>query len=149
MKAQVEIMGLVIVVILLVVGALLYLKFGILQGENIEESNTLQINYASNLLNSILNVRACDKKTGFDEGMIMCFKGQNLCDRTACSYLSTEIKDIMGSLGLKDEQKYSIWVDNKGKKVYVFQDKCETGVKVDTKVVGSDKLAYQVNLKLC
>jgi|SRR3989338_217466 len=147
-KGQVEMIGLVIVVVLLVIGALLYVKFGVLDRKEPKTDTSVELSYASNLLNSILNVKVCDDKTGVDEGLIMCFKGQNLCSQQACPYLKNEIKTIMASVGLKDEKHYSIWIENKGKTEYLFNN-CKTGLVVDTKKTDTDRSAYKINLQLC
>ena len=147
-KGQTEMIGLVIVMVLLVVGALFYVRFGILGKKNVKEDISLDVNYASNLLNSMLNVKICDRKTGLDEGMITCFNGGKICEQEACDYLKSEIQAIIDSVGLEKYKDYSVWVESKGRNEFISNN-CRTGVKVDSKVVGENKIAYQVNLQLC
>lgn len=147
-NGQVEMIGMVIVVVLLVLGALFFLKFGILRGENeINSKPAVDASYGSNFLNAISNIKYCEKYS-LSEVLDSCYNDKIMCDKEACSYLNEEIKAISEFTGLKKNKKYSIWVErtnwNKS-----FSNECSSGVKTDIRLVNVDNEVYTLNLQLC
>ena len=60
-KAQIEMIGLVIVVILITIGLLLYIKFGVFREESsANEDPTLEYIYSTNLMGAIFNIKICE-----------------------------------------------------------------------------------------
>ncbi len=146
-KGQTEMIGLVIVVVILVIGALFYVK-NVLEQQAPKKDAVVEVSYAGNLLNSIVNVNVCDGKYSFSDGLTACYNGLNFCEKEACNYMKLETKAIMGLVGYKDPKKYSFWVENNGNTKYINND-CKFGTKVDIKVAKENDEVYQVNLKLC
>src|SRR3989344_8037529 len=91
-RGQTEMLGLVIIVILIVIGALFYVRFGILgkSGERQQKENTINAIQAYNLMNAIMNVKVCGN-VSIREGFALCKNNGNLCDENACTYLDNEI----------------------------------------------------------
>ena len=146
-RGQVEMIGLVVVVMLIVIAALFYVKYGILDKKP-KSDIVLEQSFTSNLLNSLLNVGVCDEKIKMDEAIISCFNEQNWCASKNCDDLKNEIKDIINLVGLKKFKNYSVWVEDKGEEKY-FVTGCNSGIKAYTTVKGQNKRTYDVNLQLC
>ncbi len=158
-KGQIEMIGLVIVVILLAIGLLLYFKFGILRDDNGSgEDPTIEIAYVNNLMGAVLNMEICENDRGINniEGaVISCFDGQSyggtglLCDGLgACDYSKAEIKRIIGELELKKVRKFSVSVEKNNNVVDIIKD-CETGIVGRTRVITQEREAYTVKFTVC
>ena len=94
-KGQIEMMGLVIIVILIVIGGLFYLRFGILgKRSNIEVSNTQNIQ-AINLINALMNTQICGNET-VKQTIIACSNGKEIgCSTDPCNYLEQNLVTII------------------------------------------------------
>ena len=147
-KAQVDIIGLMIVVILIVIGGLFYIKYGVLGEKKDTRDPSLDTNYAINLLNSVLNVNVCDQKVKFGDGFVECFNGGKICEEEACGYLKIQTKEIINSVGLKDYKQYSLWIEKSGETKYLAND-CKTGIKADELIKTVDNDEYTVNFRIC
>ena len=147
MKGQTEMIGLVIVVVILLVGALFYVGF--CMGNKIPQKNVaLEVSYVSNLLYSIVNVQVCDGKSSFDESLIACYKQQDFCDKEACGYVTGELKKIMDSVEYKEPKKYSIWIESDGN-IKSLVNNCKSGTKTDIRLSRDNDQVYEVSLQLC
>jgi len=93
-KAQMEIMGMMIIVIILVIAALFYVKFVVLQPKK-EGASTLVQEQAYNLMNAVLNVKVCDGNVSVRDAIKACKEGEDLCGDNACIYIGDEIKTIV------------------------------------------------------
>ena len=106
-KAQMEIMGMMIIVIILVIAALFYVKFVVLQPKK-EGASTLVQEQAYNLMNAVLNVKVCWGNVSVRDAIKACKEGGNLCgeDEDACIYIGDEIKTIVSMSMPKDYADY-------------------------------------------
>ncbi len=148
-KGQIEMIGLVIVVIILIIGGLLYLRFGVLGKKEVKKEAIVETAYLVNTLNSILNVKVCSNTISIQDGLTKCFEeGQNLCGGEACDYLKDQIKDIITSVGLNDKYKYSFYIEMNNEAIYINQQ-CEYGSKADIKVANAEGETYTANLQIC
>ncbi len=158
-RGQIEMIGLVIVVILLAIGLLLYFKFGILRGNSdTGEDPTLEIAYVNNLMGAVLNMEICENERSINsiEGaVISCFEESSfggdemLCNGlTSCGYSEFEIKKIIDELKLKKFRKFSLSVENNDKSANIIND-CETGIVGRTRVITPEREAYTVKFTVC
>jgi len=158
-KGQIEMIGLVIVVILLAIGLLLYFKFGILRADNGSgEDPTMEIAYVNNLMGAVLNIEICENERGvsnIEGAVISCFDGQaygesgELCNGLgACDYSKAEIRSIIGELELKKIRKFSVSVEKSNSVVDIIKD-CETGIVGRTRVITPEREAYTVKFTVC
>lgn len=143
---QVEIIGLVVVVIIIVIGVLFYIGFGLKKAPQKESS--IEIGYASNLLSSVLNVQVCNNTKQISEAIVACFNDQQICDMDACDYVKSETKVIMDRIDIKEFENYYFYAE-RGSEKKEFSKECKFGTQVDSKIVGPSNENYQVNLKLC
>ena len=105
-KAQMEIMGMMIIVIILVIAALFYVKFVVLQPKK-EGASTLVQEQAYNLMNAVLNVKVCDNNVSVRDAIKACKEGGYLCgEDSACIYIGEEIKTIVSMSMPKDYADY-------------------------------------------
>lgn len=148
-KGQIEMIGLVIVVILLSIGLLFYVKFGVFRQDNNKEDAGVENAYLNNLMGAILNVKVCNTEpVKVDEGIIKCFNSESICGEEACEYLKNNIGDVLGLIGLKKYKNYSIWLkDSNNNKTII--DKCKTGILTHTTIVSSSKEHYTLYFRVC
>ena len=104
-KAQMEIMGMMIIVIILVIAALFYVKFVVLQPKK-EGASTLVQEQAYNLMNAVLNVKVCWGNVSVRDAIKACKEGEDLCGDNACIYIGDEIKTIVSMSMPKDYADY-------------------------------------------
>ena len=150
-KAQTEVIGLVVVMIIIVIGGLFYIGFGLKSPP--KKQSTIEISYASNLLNALLNVKICDNTKQISEAIVDCFNTKDVCGKDACEYVSTEIRDIMERLGVKEFKNYYIYAQIGSQRQDFNKNKdCNAdsaGRQVDRDVIGQNNEDYKINLKIC
>lgn len=151
-RAQIEMIGLVLVVVLLLLGALFYLRFGILDKENKREASTLKGTQAFHLTNALVKVRFCD--TSLEDVLIQCEEEPALafCGReNACAFLEQEIPKIVDPLLHKNVGVRYTFFAQKGEEAFFrLQDTfggCITGV--NSPAYSFKGRRYKVFFKLC
>lgn len=148
-KGQIEMIGLVIVVIILVIGGILYLRFGVLGKKEVKNDVTVETSYIVNTLNALLNVKVCSNSISMEETMMQCLnRGENICDKEPCQYLEEQTKLIVGSIGITNKYKYSISIEKNGATNEIVRQ-CETGSLADVKVSDASGEAFTVKMRLC
>ena len=148
-KGQVEMIGLVLFVIILVIGLLFYVKFGVLKDNGPKEDTALKQAYATNLMGAVLNVKVCESApVKIDEGIVACFNGEQLCEQEACSYVKSQINQITADLKLKNYGNYSIWI-TKGDENRTISSECRTGILTHTTLVAANREHYTTYFRLC
>lgn len=151
-RGQIEMIGLVIVVILIVIGLLLYLRFSVFRQEQPEKDNSLDLVYINNLMVSIFNIRICNENpVKVEEVLVMCLDSpENIfCgEKRVCEYAKDEIKKIMTSFSFRDYKKTSISIE-RGNDVVDITSDCEFGIKSYTTIVTPDNSYYTANFKVC
>lgn len=148
-KGQIEMIGLVIVVILLALGLLLYVKFGIFREDNSKQDSVVDNAYLTNLMGSIFNVKICETNpVKIEEGIVSCFNDEQICGEEACGYLKGQIKDIIGVVGVKKYKNYSIWVTKDSNNKTILNE-CKTGILTYTTIVTPDKDHYTAFFRVC
>ena len=144
-KGQTEIIGLVVIVMLIVIGALFYVKFVVLGGKNdqMNKENTISSTQAYNLMNAIMNVNVCGN-VSVREGFVKCKNNENLCDRNACDYLDSEIDNIVKSVIYKN---YSLNVNSSGWNYGLGS--CKYGVSSYPYIYNVKGDTYKAVFKIC
>ncbi len=145
---QIDIIGLMIVVILIIIGGLFYIKYGVLGEKDAVKDTTQDQLLAVNMLNAMLNVNTCGGKERLADAFVSCFDSEKFCEEEACNYAKRQIEEIASSAGLEEYKSYSIWIEKEGKTKYLT-DECKTGVKVDELIKNEDRGEYTVNLRIC
>ncbi len=105
---QIEMIGLVILVVILIFGALFYVRFQMLQPVQSKQDDTLVTTQAYNLLSALLPLPLCEKRT-IKDALIQCSEGISApfcADYSSCQILHEQLPIILGSvldhsLGLK------------------------------------------------
>ena len=100
-----EIMGLMVIVVLLVIGALFYVKFVVLQPKTEGASDIIGVQ-AYNLMNSILNVKVCGNNVSIRNAIGVCKNNGDLCGENACNYIEKELEGIIKVSMPKDYSEY-------------------------------------------
>lgn len=148
-KAQIEMIGLVIVVILLAIGLLLYVKLVVFREEAPKEDITVQNAYVTNLMGAIFNIEVCESAPiKIEAGIVECFNNGQICGESACNYVNNEVKDIIADVGFKSYKNYSIWV-TKGGENRTISNNCRTGILTHTTIVALDNGRYTAYFRIC
>jgi len=147
-KGQVEMIGLVIVVILVALGLLLYVKLVIFRSETVKVDTAYEHAYVTNLMGALFNVKLCDQTVKVEEALVSCFKHEQVCEQEGCTYTSHEIKSIIASLGVKKYQNYSLEI-KKGSESKLLLNGCKTGILISTTIRTQDQEHYTASFRVC
>ena len=142
-KAQIEIVGLLIVVILIVLGGIFYLKFAVLNKKPVEQTSRQNIQ-ATNLINALMNIRLCDNKFTMKESLILCGNKELLCDEDACNYIKDQLKLIDDNI----DYKHSFYVKKDQDKIINIEG-CEEGIASPASSFSDKGTYYEAYLLLC
>ena len=145
-KGQVEMIGLVIVVLLIVVGGLFYVKFMMISDTNKPNIASHEDSIkANNLMGAIANVELCEGEYTVGE-MFSMIGGLNGCgDKTADSYLMEEIPLIFEAVGVEN---YRFWVEEAGNVIFDTEG-CEYGLKSGSYALVVDGRYFKTHLRFC
>ena len=149
-RAQIEMIGLVILVVILLFGALFYVRFQVLQPVQSHQDSTLVTTQAYNLLGALLSLPLCEKKT-VKQAFIQCSETStaSFCgDLTSCQALKTQLPQILGpavdrALGLN----YSLTARSE-EAVFFSISGCTRGITPSYPFQESGK-NYEIILTLC
>ncbi len=149
-RSQIEMIGLVVVVIIIAIGFLLYIKFGVLRDQSNAEDPTIEVAYLTNLMGAVLNIKVCDQApVKVEEALIKCYENEPFCDASEpCIYVKSEIEEIIGSVGLKNYKNYSVWIEKGSDKVDIIP-RCETGILSHTTLVTANNEHYTAYFRVC
>lgn len=149
-KAQIEMIGLVVVVIILAIGLLLYVKLAVFRDQGEKENTIIENAYLTNLMGSVFNVKVCETDLKrVEEVLVMCFENQGFCGETdSCNYLKDKIKGIIASVGVKNFKKYSVSIEKGNEKIDVLAE-CKTGINTHTTLVMDEGTHYTANFMVC
>lgn len=144
-RGQTEMIGLVIVVILIVIGALFYLKFVVLGGKEQQQhkADSLSSTQAYNLMNAVMNIKLCGNISVM-EGIKLCKDEGNICEYTACSYMDDEVDKIVKSVIYKD---YSLNVTSSG--WHYTLGACKYGITSYPYLYTIKGETYKATFKIC
>lgn len=125
-KAQIEIVGLVIIVIILVFSAIIFLRIYLASNPSTSLDESLLLTQkANNLANSIKGVDVCNSNMA--QAIVFCCSAESFCGRDACSFVSGEIAKIV-NLTLSGEKVSVELKDRDGKTCASYGNgKCTSG----------------------
>ena len=143
-KEQIEIMGLMIIVILIVIGALLYLRFGILQSKQVTTENKIQNIQAINLINALMNIQICEELT-LKETVVKC---QNDPQSDCCQTLNGKINEILDTT---TEFDYDFYITKNEEIILQLPEilVCETGIRSPSFTFTDSGTPYESYFTLC
>ncbi len=143
-RAQVETMGLMIIVILIVIGALLYLRFGILQSEPTTSVDKIQNIQAINLINAIMNIQICEELS-VKEVVVSCENSENI---QCCNTLEPEISSILGKTADFNNQFFIL--KNNVQIIQIPEELvCEAGIASPSYTFTGSGDVYEAYFMLC
>jgi len=144
-KGQTEMLGFVVIVILIVIGALLYVRFGVLGGDEGRKTkeDTITSIQGYNLMNAVMNVKICED-VSVREGLVKCRSNEQLCGMDACAYLDEEIDNLVSVATHKD---YSFMVNSSGWSYNLGE--CDYGVASYPYIYNLKGDSYRAVFKLC
>ncbi len=142
-SGQIEMIGLVIIVMLIVIGGLLFVRFG-LQSEEVKQETTIQTTQTYHLLNAMLKIELCPE-TALKKAIDACNENQNICNQEACQLLKTKIETILQETSYK---KTAFYAYNNGIEVLKIND-CAYGTASPPYFFKEENKEYEVVLKQC
>lgn len=149
-KAQIEIVGLLVIVLLIILGALFYLKFVILQPTPPASESTMRTTQAYNLLNALIPLHLCEEKT-LKQALVQCAErpSEPLCaGKTSCDALHTFLPAIVDPV-MRDALalNYSFTARTEDREFFTLPG-CATGV-VPRYTFEEEGKIYELSFKLC
>lgn len=148
-RGQIEMIGLVVVVILLSIGLLLYVKLSVFRDDSGGKDSALEHAYLTNLMSSVFNINVCDEDpVKIEEAVVYCFEGDRICGEEACTYVEGQINTIIESIGPRDYRNYSIWVE-RGSSRQDISEGCKTGILTHTTIVSGSGEHYTAYFRVC
>lgn len=147
-KGQLEMIGLMIIVIILVIGALFYVKFALMPKDKKKQDVVTSIQ-AYNLMNAVLNVYICGN-TSLRSAIVSCDLNEGICGEECdfkgdYSVFSDKIDGIVKSVTYLD---YGFYV-NKGE-IEVFKiEGCKFGQTSPPYPISERNMYYTAYFKLC
>jgi len=96
-KGQIEMIGLVLVVLLLLVGALFYLRFSFSPSTSVSSPSDLDVVRASNLLVALshLSLSCKEEREEVSSLLVRCAHGESFCGVSSCSYLEEQLDPLI------------------------------------------------------
>lgn len=122
-KAQTEMIGLVIIVVLLLIAGLFYIRFAF--SAKPQQDTSLELQKAFFIANALSKVEICNGN-GLQEIIAYCDLGEEVCGKNACSLIKQEIPkiiklafagDIDVGTGKEGEKAFSFYVLKKDVKI--------------------------------
>ena len=150
-KGQMEMIGLVIIVILLIIGALFYVRFGVLGQTNKKEESTVKVTQAYNLMNALININICQDKP-LKDALAQCKEEPTklFCtNQDACTFAKKQIQLIVDPLLHTTVGLDYTFQAKTGEDVYLTFGKCETGTNSPPLRFTSNGKQYQAYFRLC
>ncbi|MEW6063548.1 MAG: hypothetical protein AB1571_04230, partial [Nanoarchaeota archaeon] len=145
-RGQLEMFGLVIIVVLIAVIGLFAIKFVFLRGEEGFTAETKLGIEASNIVNAVLKANICENKDGRSI-IIGCCENVDNCNRNSCDIIKSEIKGILGSIE-QENKEYRLKIGNCFEVKSGKFNECKTIVNSNYPIKGANRL-YNLELALC
>jgi hypothetical protein len=137
-KAQIETMGLLIIVVIIVLVFLFVLAF--MRSSDVEDNNDFYSLKANNLMNAIKKVSVCNEN--MEDAIKACCDGYDFCGEDACDFVEENINIIIGS---SIEENY-YFEAKKDENVCISLGNCEFGVSSSAFFMPR---GYEMSLKIC
>jgi hypothetical protein len=155
-KAQTEIIGLVIVIILVILGATFFIRY-MMSREPVEPKKEFtQAELASNMLNTFLETRARNCEFSMSELLKNCGQGGGItCDnKPSCQYVEEAAKEIFDKtldLWTPDNYKFKVFFDEDHPEIELGEKKACVGVsrKSKTYPIPTSSGPLSVKLDIC
>ena len=146
-KAQVEMIGIVLLVVVILIGVVFYLRFS-LEDASTAPSSNVRVTQAYHLVNALVHLPLCEEHT-FTEALVACANNQMFCNQEACTYLKRELPLLVNPiLHERIGTEYSFEATTNDKSFLTFGN-CKTGVNSPPFVINDNGKHYEASFKLC
>ncbi len=143
MRGQVETMGLLVIVVLIVFIAIFSLKFMTFADDKMLDSSFYNVK-ANNLLNAIQKASVCGEN--MEKAIIACFDQDTFCGVEACAFVEETVGEIIEKT--VEEDASFIVVDQNGR-VGIQILGCSNGINSVSSFIRDRGTAYEMSVKLC
>ncbi|MFA4887499.1 MAG: hypothetical protein WC595_04760 [Candidatus Nanoarchaeia archaeon] len=146
-KAQVEMIGIALLVVVILIGVVFYLRFSLEDASTAPASN-VRVTQAYHLVNALVHLPLCEEQT-FTEALVACANSGTFCNQEACSYLKRELPLLVNPIlheRIGTEYSFEATSNEKG---FISFGKCKTGVNSPPFVINDNGRRYEVSFKLC
>ena len=144
-KAQMEIVGLVVIVIIILLALVFFIKFS-LSAPSSSQASAVESIEANNLLNALLKTTICED-ISVEEGMKECKQKSNICNQEACKFTKEKIQEIMQA-SLDEKTTYSLKIQADESSLIEIEN-CKIGIAASPFSIPSRGVTYSISLKLC
>lgn len=146
-KAQMEVIGLVVLVVIIIVAVGLFIRLSVLKPVSHSATSVDSIE-ANNLLNALLKTTICvNEKKSVVDAIKQCKIKQDICGEEPCQYSVNKIKEIMGAV-LEEKENYDLLVLADQDAIINIKN-CKTGVAASPVYFFDANFHYTIKLKLC
>ncbi len=142
-KAQQEIVGLLIIIVLLVFGVLFFLM---LSYKTPSLPSVKEVSKATSMLNIMAKVTLCPN-TNLEEAVKLCSQSQIACNRNACDLVKEETSKMLGLL-LKPKETFKILIIDNDREVLAFGE-CNGDTIVTSRKIPTQTSLIDLKLSLC
>ena len=140
-RGQIEMIGLMVIVLILIIVALFFLRFS-LRSDSFEDDTLLSLK-ANNLVNAIKKVTDCGKP--FEEAIIACCQEENFCGNPSCEHVTDTINSITSNM----EEKVSFSATLNGESCGFIIQECQKGVTSTVNILNADAGQVEIKTVLC
>ena len=145
MKGQIETLGLLVIVILLVFIGIFALKFMAFDNKKVVDESFYSVK-ANNLLNAIQKASICDEN--MEKAIVACFEENSFCGRTdVCSFVEEEINKIIDE-SLEEDISFTA-KDSQYGNIGIEIVNCNAGISSVSSFIRSGYGVYELSLKIC
>ncbi len=145
MKGQIETLGLLVIVILLVFIGIFALKFMSFDDRKVVDESFYSVK-ANNLLNAIQKATVCD--INMEKAIIACFEENSFCGRAdVCTFVEEEINKIIDE-SLEEKVSF-IAEDSQYGNIGVEIVNCNNGISSVSSFIRSGYGVYELRVVLC
>lgn len=144
MKGQIEIVGLVVIVLLITVGGVIFFRLYSLSSDG--ESGIRDSNEVNNMRNALLKTTICE--ISVKDAIEECYNRGVLCGENACEYTKEKIQEILdASLFERDDFKLVVKVDNN--LLFELGGCGREGVSASKAPIIKKGVFYDIDYKMC
>jgi hypothetical protein len=146
-RGQIEMIGLLIVVVLILVGVLFYIKFATGVKEDNKMDSVQESIFANNLVLGMGRMEFCDVK--FADAIYEVYQNGNLCGVDANNYLGGEIGKIIEATEWPGDYQLTVLMENEDGSFFNPGIGCEYGPVSESYIFSSNSMNFEVRLRLC
>ena len=144
MRGQIEVVGLVVIVLLVLVGGAIFLRLG--SSRDVSDFGIKESIEANNMRNALLKTTICD--VSVEDAVAECYNKGVLCRIDACEYTKNKIQEIL-DLSLPANKDFNLIVKADGDLLFELGKCSRKGVTASQAPIIKKGVLYDIDYKMC